>query len=116
MTGPDRKHALDRRVETVRRLLREQRTMIDPDPYFAERVIARLPRADAWMLAWAAQRVLPVTLTVAAVLTVAVIANRLSGGVTSAATSTAAASTSSTSQQQGNDPLDWLLESRQEIQ
>jgi hypothetical protein len=111
MTGSDTRRALDQRVEAVRRLLRERRIVVDPGPEFAERVMARVPRADAWMLAWAAQRVLPVTLTVAAVLTIAVVATNLSAGRPAAATSAA-----STTPQRGNDPLDWLLEGRQEIQ
>lgn len=102
MNGGNRRESVDRRVEEARRLMREHRTVIDPGPYFVDRVIARLPRNEE-MLAWAARRVLPVTLALAAVLSVAVIA---SNGSARRAAATASPATS----QQANDPLDWLLE------
>ena len=104
MKGSHGRESLDRRAEEFGRLLRERRIEVDPGPYFVDRVIARLPRAEEAMLAWAARRVLPATLAVAAVLSVAVlVTNR------SASERAGAASISSTSQN-GNDPLDWLLE------
>ena len=103
------RESLDRRVEEVRRLMRERRAVIGPDPFFVDRVAARLTRNEGWILVWAARRVLPVTVALAAALTVAVLAT---GG--SASPQTGAASISSTSQH-GSDPLDWLLENRQEV-
>ena len=109
MTGSNRRESLDRRVEEVGRLMRERRTLVDPDPQFVDRVVARLPRPDARMLAWAARRVLPVTLALAAVLTIAILATR---GSASQPADAAAISSRSPS---GSDPLDWLLETRQEV-
>jgi hypothetical protein len=108
MTGSDERASLDRRVEEFRRLLRERRTLVDPDPTFAHRVVALLPRAEGVMLAWAARRVLPVTLAVAAVLTIAVVLTRGSarGQAEEASVSSAHAN--------GSDPLDWLLGDSQE--
>jgi hypothetical protein len=60
------------------------------------------------MLAWAAWRVLPVTLALAAVLTIAVFVTHGSPGQQADT-----ASISSTSHV-ANDPLDWLLENDQE--
>lgn len=108
MNGSGRRELLDRRVEEVRRLMQAHRTVVDPGPYFVDRVIARLPRAERWMLAWAARRVLPMTLALAAVLSLAVLVT-----VGSASRQADAASSASTLQH-GNDPLDWLLESGQE--
>lgn len=104
MRSPDE---LDRRVEAARRLLRERRLTVDPDPQFAARVLARLSSPEAWVFAWAVRRVLPATLAVAAVLTAAIFATR------SAPVASAPASTVSESQGSG-DPLDWVLEGRQE--
>jgi len=95
--------------EQFRRLLRAHRTAVDPGPYFVDRVIAHLPRTQGLMLAWAARRVLPVTLALAAVLSVAVLAT---GG--SVHRSVDAPSVSATSQR-GSDPLDWLLENGQGV-
>ena len=86
---------LEERVESARRLLRERRLVVEPDPHFADRVMARLHEPEAGMLAWAARRVLPVTLAVAAALTVAILA-------------THRPSTAQQTQRAG-DPLDWLL-------
>jgi hypothetical protein len=108
MTGSDQRESLDRRVEEVRKLLRERLTLVDPDPRFADRVIARLPRTGDGMLAWAARRVLPATLALAAVLTIAVLVTG-----SSARRQAEAASIASTGDR-GNDPLEWLLETRQE--
>jgi hypothetical protein len=108
MTTRDRNGALDRQVEEVRRLMREHRTAFDPGPYFVERVIASLPRGMVSTFAWAARWVLPVTLAVAAVLSVAVV------DTTGSASRSAPAAVSATSQN-GNDPLDWLLENGQGV-
>jgi hypothetical protein len=86
--------------------MREHHTVVDPGPYFVDRVIARLPRSEDLMLAWAARRVLPVTLALAAVLSVAVVAS-------SGSSRRAAATASTPISQQANDPLDWLLEGGQ---
>jgi hypothetical protein len=104
MTGPGDRERLDRRMEEASRLLREHRLLVDPDPHFADRVLARLSRDDGWMFAWAARRVLPVTLTVAAMLMVAVLA------VDRATPQPLPAASASSTIQQGNDPLEWLLE------
>lgn len=108
MTERHRSEALDRRVEHVQRLMREHRATFDPGPYFVDRVIARLPRTTELTLDWAARRVLPVTLALAAVLSVAVL---VTNGSTSRPSNTALPSTS----QRGNDPLDWLLEDGQGV-
>ena len=101
MTDGNRREALDRRVEEVRRLMPAHQTAVDPGPYFVDRVLAHLPPATDLTLAWAARRVLPVTMALAAVLSFAVV-------VTNGSTIRPAA-VSSTSQH-ANDPLDWLLE------
>jgi len=103
MTGGNRNEALDRRVEEVRRLMRDRRAAIEPGPFFVDRVIARLPAVAQPTLAWAARRVLPVTLALAAVLSVAVL-------VTSGSASRSASPAASQSPQYGTDPLEWLLE------
>lgn len=104
MTASSRREPLDRRVEEIRRLMRARCTVVDPGPHFADRVVARLPRNGGWMLAWAARRVLPVTLALAAVMTIAAI---VTDG--SASRQAESAEISSTSQRVA-DPLDWLLE------
>jgi len=108
MTGSNRRESLDDRVDEVRRLMREERTAFDPGPYFVERVIAHLPAATELNLAWAARRVLPVTLALAAVLSVAVL-------VANSSASRSAATAASSTSQRGNDPLDWLLENGQGV-
>jgi hypothetical protein len=99
---------IERRLEVARGLLRERRVVVDPGPHFAERVVARLREPERWMFAWAARRVLPVTLGLAAALVVAIVAtNRLPGR---------SAPVSTVSESQGSsDPLDWLLEGRGEL-
>jgi hypothetical protein len=99
---------IDRRLEVVRELLRERRVVVEPGPHFAERVVARLREPESWMFAWAARRVLPATLALAAALMVAIIAtNRVPGRAVPAST---------VSESQGSsDPLDWLLEGRGEL-
>jgi hypothetical protein len=108
MAGSGKRESVDRRVEEVRRLLRERRALVDPGPHFVDRVMARLPRGEDRMLAWAARRVLPVTLALAAVLTIAVLVTHGS------ASRQAEAASISSSLERGNDPLEWLLENRQE--
>jgi hypothetical protein len=105
VTDDDRRRAIDLRVAEARRLLGEHLTVVEPGPHFAARVAARLPRSSGGMLTWAAHRVLPISLALAAVLTIAVFLNR-----GSADPGIEAASLSSTSQRTA-DPLDWLLES-----
>ena len=105
MTGAGRRHEVDRRVEQTRRLLRDHLTVVEPDPHFAARVAALLPRSSGGMLTWAAHRVLPVSLALAAVLSIAVFLNRAPGGSRTEAASLSPASQGTT------DPLDWLLES-----
>ena len=107
MTRKDQRESLDHRVREVAKLLREHRAFVDPDASFVARVVSQLPRREAWLLAWAAQRVVPVTLALAAVLAIAVF---VTGG--SGRNGVAAASIAST--QNGSDPLDWLLEDRRE--
>jgi hypothetical protein len=109
MNASDKRAALDRRAEEFGWLLRERRIVVDPGPYFVDRVIARLPRAEEAMLAWAARRVLPVTLALAAVLTVAVLVTH------QPQSSRAGAALRSETSQQGTDPLDWLLENGRAI-
>ena len=104
MTRSKDREALERRVSEVTRLLAEHRLVVDPDPAFVDRVVARLSREEGWMFAWAARRVLPVTLAVAALLMVAVLA------VDRATPRPVATASASTTSQQGNDPLEWLLE------
>jgi len=94
---------LEERIEAVRRLLPERRILVEPGPHFAESVVARLRQPETWMFAWAARRVLPVTLAVAAALTVAIfVTNRLPGR--------AAPASAVSESQRTSDPLDWLLE------
>ena len=89
------------RVESARRLLRKRRVLVDPDPAFADRVMARIQETERWMLLWAARQVLPVTLALAAVLTVAILATHRSS--------------TTLETQRASDPLDWLMEAREEL-
>ena len=109
MSGRETRSDIDRRVEDVRRSLRERHSGIEADAGFAARVIARLPRDEAWAFDWAARRILPVSIGLAMVLMIAVMAT---GGFARRAPATASASPTS---QSGSDPLDWLLEGRQEL-
>jgi hypothetical protein len=76
---------------------------------FAQRVIGRLPHNQGWSFDWAARRVLPVSFAVALALTIAVL---MTAGSTSRAK---VANSASSTSQTGSDPLDWLLEGRQEV-
>jgi hypothetical protein len=95
---------VDERVEEARRLLRERVTVVDPEPCFAGRVLANLPRRSGGMLTWAANRVLPVSVGLAAVLSIVVLLNRDAAGPQATTASNAATS------QRSSDPLEWLLE------
>ena len=97
---------LDDRVEAARRLLRERCVTLEPGPYFADRVLSRLRQPDGWMFAWAARRVLSVTLALAAVLTVAIVA-------TDRLPSRTRPDSTISSTQHVSDPLDWLLEGKE---
>lgn len=99
---------LDERVEAARRMLRERRVTLEPGPYFADRVIARLRQPEGWVFAWAARRVLSVTLALVAVLMVAIVA---SGRLPSRARPLSTISSS----QHASDPLDWLLEGHEGV-
>jgi hypothetical protein len=109
MTGPTDKSRIEARLVEVRRLLAERHARIQPDAGFAGRVVARLPRNEAWSFEWAVRRVLPASLAFAMVLLIAVLAT---GGF---ARQAAASATASASSHTSSDPLDWLLESRQEV-
>ena len=108
MSGRKTPEELDRQLHDVRRSLRERHAGIAPDAHFADRVIARLPKDEGWTIAWAARRILPVSLAFAAVLMIAALATTRSTDRTIASTtrSTLASATSQT----GSDSLDWLLE------
>ena len=93
---------IDRRLEEVRRLMRERHAGIEPDTEFASRVAARLPHESAWPLVWAARRMLPVSLGLAALLLIAVLLIGPAASATSAPTAV----------QTDDDPVSWVLESR----
>jgi hypothetical protein len=107
MNARDDRESLEHRVEEFRQLMAERRTLVEPGPYFVDRVIARLPRGEDLMLAWAARRVLPVTLGLAAILSVFVLVSNGSARQPAPAISS--------SSQHGSDPLDWLLENGQGV-
>jgi hypothetical protein len=108
MSGRNASEQLERRLDDVRRSLRARHAGIEPDAHFADRVIARLPKDEGWTIAWAARRILPVSLAFAAVLMVAALATTRSSDRTIAST-TRSTSTSAASQT-GSDSLEWLLE------
>lgn len=84
--------------DDFRRLLRDRKAHVEPSPHFVERVIVNLPSSEGLAFAWAARRVIPVTLALAAVLAVAILV------VDRPAPSQAATTTGS------QDPLEWLLQ------
>ena len=84
--------------DDFRRLMRDRRADVQPDAFFVERVIANLPGAEDFAFAWAARRVIPVTLGLAAILALAIFV------VEKPASSQATTSTTS------QDPLEWLLQ------
>jgi len=106
MTGRRKPDEFEQRINDVRRSLRARHAGIEPDAQFADRVIARLPKNEGWTIAWAARRILPVSLAFAAVLMVAALATTRSTDRTIASTSTSTSATSQT----GTDSLDWLLD------
>jgi hypothetical protein len=108
MTGRTDKSRIEARLVEVRRLLAERHAGVQPDAGFAARVVARLPRNEAWSFAWAVRRILPASLAFAMVLLIAVLATGGFARQSASATASAASQTSS-------DPLDWLLEGRQEV-
>ena len=108
MTGRKTRDELDRQLHDVRRALRARHAGIEPDAHFADRVVARLPKDEGWTIAWAARRILPVSIAFAAVLMVAALATTRSTDRT-IASATESTSTSATTQT-GSDSLDWLLE------
>jgi len=108
MTGRRKPDEFERRLDDVRRALRARHAGIEPDAHFADRVMARLPKDEGWTIAWAARRILPVSIAFAAVLMVAALATARSTDRTIAST-TKSTSTSATTQT-GSDSLDWLLE------
>ncbi len=55
-------------TEFVRRYLRQRHAKVEPDPAFAERVLARLARRPAELMGLAALRLLPATLALVMVL------------------------------------------------
>ena len=108
MTGRKPRTGLDGRLENVRSSLRQHHARVEPDEHFASRVIARLPREAEGSFEWAVRRILPVSVALAVALTIAVLAI---GGSASRTTPASVAASS----QSGNDPLEWLLEDRQEV-
>jgi hypothetical protein len=104
MTARRTRKNVESRLEDVRRLLRERHAGIEPDAHFVHRVIARLPRTPEWSIAWAARRILPVSLALAMALVIAAVATGHSMSRTARSEAVAA------SQSEG-DPLLWLLES-----
>ena len=108
MTGRKTRDEIESRLDDVRRLLREHHAGIEPDARFADHVMARLPRVEGWTIAWAARRILPVSIAFAAVLMIAALATVRS---TDRTTPSALASAAS---QNGNDSLEWLLEGSEE--
>ena len=94
---------IERRLAEARRLLRARHAGFEPDAAFAGRVIARLPHDTPWAFEWAVRRILPASVALAVVLMIAVVAT---GGFSVRTTASA---------ETGNDPLEWLLEGRQEV-
>ena len=111
MTGRRTQDENEERILNVHRLLRERHAGIEPDSYFVGRVIARLPRNEAWSFEWAVRFILPASLALAMALMIAVIAT---GGFAGRTAPASAAPVSSTSQT-ASDPLEWLLEGRKEL-
>ena len=104
MTARKTRDEIENRLDDVRRSLRNRHAGIEPDARFADRVMARLPRNEGWTIGWAARRILPVSIALAAVLTIAVLSTGRSTDRTTVSTATSATS------QNGSDPLLWLLE------
>jgi hypothetical protein len=117
MTGRKNWDEIEKRLEDVRRLLRERHARFEPDAHFADRIVARLTQDAVWSFDWAARRILPVSLALALALTVAVLATGgfKAGTSESSAASVSASTSASATSQKPSDPLEWLLENRQEI-
>ena len=101
------RNELDRREQAFREALRDRHARVDPDGSFSARVLQRLPDAREWSLDWAAKRVLPASVGLAAVLAVAALVTHgrsVSTVATKATTGLSAPATAET------DPLDWLLQ------
>jgi hypothetical protein len=107
---------MERRLNAVRRELASRHAGIEPDAAFAARVVARLPRSDGWSIDWAARRVLPISIALALVLVIAVVATGRPTGSETNSTSLTAATSSPARSQSSSDPLEWLLEGREEVQ
>ncbi len=105
---------IDRRMESVRGLLRRRHAEIEPDPTFAARVIAGLPSNEAWSFEWAVRRVLPVSVALAMVLTIAAAVTVGKARRTQSSASAAAQASPSSASGSRSDPLEWLLEDRRE--
>ena len=108
MTGRKTSDDLERRLDDVRRSLRGRHAGIEPDAHFADRVIARLPKNEGWTIAWAARRILPVSVALATVLMIAALATTRSSDRTIA--STTRSTSASAASPAGSDSLEWLLE------
>lgn len=104
MTGRRNPNDLEQRLDDVRRALRAGHAGIEPDAHFADRVIARLPRDEGWTIAWAARRILPVSIAFAAVLMVAALAT------TRSTDRTITSNPASVMTPSASDSLEWLLE------
>ena len=109
MTPRKNRAEIERRLDAVRLKLSERHAGIEPDALFAARVLARLPGNATWSIGWAARHVLPVSVALALVLIVAIVATGRGTDRKTATTSVLA------SPQSGADPLEWLLEDRQEL-
>lgn len=101
MTGLRTRNEIEERLNEVRRLIIERQAGIEPNARFADRVIARLPRNEAWSFDWAVRRVLPASIALAVALMIAVVAT----GRTASREIVASY----------GDPLEWLLDGRQEL-
>lgn len=99
---PDRESGLDRRLAEVRRLMRERHAGVEPSPDFASRVAAQLPERGDSPLAWAAWRLLPLSIALLAALLVAAAVREPASAPSATATVASAASGEL-------DALSWLL-------
>jgi hypothetical protein len=107
MTARRSREEVESRLDEVRRLLRERHAGIEPDAHFVHRVVARLPGTREWSITWAAGRILPVSVAVAMLLVIAVVATHRAASRATRSETVAAA-------QAEADPLLWLLESGEE--
>jgi hypothetical protein len=112
MRGGAPRDDIEARIEAVRRSLRQRHAGIEPDAHFASRVVARLPRNQGWSFDWAVRRILPLSIGLALVLMIAVV---VTGGLGARTAPVATAAATPSASQTGSDPLEWLLEGRQEL-